>query len=267
MWKASEVGMNNKEQPEYEGDSRTNWWWVCGECHGPICDVDKFCRHCGREIEWNEQEKRNKKTAAGSGWERTVSAEACAERGQGDGSREGMAGEGGGAAGDGPEVPASGKAQGNAKELIERIKFIKQKIKDNPFKMPYMEYLIIGAFSDCEETLKDIESESNKDIKTDFDTVFKALDCCFCDNCSECPYDDAEHCERLLMLEARNLTEEQNEVIKKLRVEIGRAQPVLEKLIGFFGTADYDEILPQLDRILENAEVYDGTEVPASGKA
>ena len=141
-------------QPEYEGDSRSIWWYVCGDCHGLIDSKDRFCRHCGREIDWNEQEKRNKEAAAGSGWERTVSAETGAERGQGDGSREGMAGKGGRAAGGGTEVSASGKAQGMS--------------------------------------------------------------------------------------------------------ELEKAAQILGKLIGFFGTADYDEILPQLDRILESAEVYDG---------
>ena len=37
---------------EYEGDARSTWWYVCGECHGPINKPDLFCRHCGNRIDW-----------------------------------------------------------------------------------------------------------------------------------------------------------------------------------------------------------------------
>ena len=39
-------------EPEYEGDARSSWWWVCGECHTAIDTRDKYCRECGRKIKW-----------------------------------------------------------------------------------------------------------------------------------------------------------------------------------------------------------------------
>ena len=41
-------------EAEYEGDARSTWWWVCGECHTPIEDKDKFCKECGRRILWGK---------------------------------------------------------------------------------------------------------------------------------------------------------------------------------------------------------------------
>lgn len=38
---------------ELEGGG-SNWWNVCGECHGLINSSDNYCRHCGRRILWNE---------------------------------------------------------------------------------------------------------------------------------------------------------------------------------------------------------------------
>ena len=38
---------------EYEGDSRSWWWWVCGECHTTIEDGTERCPECGRRIKWN----------------------------------------------------------------------------------------------------------------------------------------------------------------------------------------------------------------------
>ncbi len=38
---------------EYEGDARSSWWYVCGECHGAIDTNDHYCRHCGSEIDWS----------------------------------------------------------------------------------------------------------------------------------------------------------------------------------------------------------------------
>lgn len=29
------------------------WWEVCGECHTAIDRRDKFCRQCGKEIDWS----------------------------------------------------------------------------------------------------------------------------------------------------------------------------------------------------------------------
>ena len=37
---------------EYEADSRSTWWYVCGECHTALDHSDKFCRQCGRRILW-----------------------------------------------------------------------------------------------------------------------------------------------------------------------------------------------------------------------
>jgi hypothetical protein len=38
---------------EYEGDRKSTWWYVCGECHGTIDTNDRYCRHCGNEIDWS----------------------------------------------------------------------------------------------------------------------------------------------------------------------------------------------------------------------
>ena len=47
--------------PEIEGGSVT-WWWVCGECHGDVGSRDKYCRHCGREIAWDEVQLQRMRT-------------------------------------------------------------------------------------------------------------------------------------------------------------------------------------------------------------
>jgi len=39
---------------EIEGDWRSTWWYVCGECHTAIGPNDKYCRECGRRIVWDE---------------------------------------------------------------------------------------------------------------------------------------------------------------------------------------------------------------------
>lgn len=36
---------------EIEGDGRTVWWFVCGECHAAIDANTERCR-CGRRISW-----------------------------------------------------------------------------------------------------------------------------------------------------------------------------------------------------------------------
>jgi hypothetical protein len=46
----------DREKPiaaEIEGGGHT-WWHVCGECHGTIDTPDKYCRHCGRLIDWGK---------------------------------------------------------------------------------------------------------------------------------------------------------------------------------------------------------------------
>lgn len=30
-----------------------NWWFVCGECQMQISKGDKYCRQCGRELDWS----------------------------------------------------------------------------------------------------------------------------------------------------------------------------------------------------------------------
>jgi hypothetical protein len=42
-------------QAETEGDGRATWWYVCGECHGAIDYHDKYCRHCGCVVCWDEK--------------------------------------------------------------------------------------------------------------------------------------------------------------------------------------------------------------------
>ena len=37
---------------EIEGDARSTWWYVCGECHGNIDWKDPYCRHCGKKAIW-----------------------------------------------------------------------------------------------------------------------------------------------------------------------------------------------------------------------
>lgn len=36
-------------EAEIEGGG-SNWWYVCGECHGAIDRADQYCRHCGRKV-------------------------------------------------------------------------------------------------------------------------------------------------------------------------------------------------------------------------
>lgn len=44
-------------EPEYEGDSRSTWWYACSECHGDVDPSDIYCRHCGRKIKWTTLKK------------------------------------------------------------------------------------------------------------------------------------------------------------------------------------------------------------------
>lgn len=37
---------------EIEGGGQHGWFYVCGECHGNIGTLDKYCRHCGHPIDW-----------------------------------------------------------------------------------------------------------------------------------------------------------------------------------------------------------------------
>jgi len=38
-------------EAEIEGEN-SNYWYVCGECHGIIHYKNKFCTECGRPIKW-----------------------------------------------------------------------------------------------------------------------------------------------------------------------------------------------------------------------
>lgn len=29
-------------------------WYVCGSCENPIDPEDKFCRHCGKAVKWDD---------------------------------------------------------------------------------------------------------------------------------------------------------------------------------------------------------------------
>ena len=44
-----------KNVPEVAGD-RWNWYWVCGECHGPVNWHEESCPHCGRRLDWNGED-------------------------------------------------------------------------------------------------------------------------------------------------------------------------------------------------------------------
>lgn len=51
---ADTISMLKEQDPvpaELEGGG-SSWWWVCGECHGQISKGDRYCRHCGHEINW-----------------------------------------------------------------------------------------------------------------------------------------------------------------------------------------------------------------------
>lgn len=44
--------------PEKENDRNTgnlaSWWYVCGACGRGLDYHDRFCRHCGRAVKWDE---------------------------------------------------------------------------------------------------------------------------------------------------------------------------------------------------------------------
>jgi len=44
-------------KPKKENDGNpepcTSWWYVCGDCGRYIDPHDRFCRHCGREVDWD----------------------------------------------------------------------------------------------------------------------------------------------------------------------------------------------------------------------
>ena len=44
-------------KPEIGGNTNgtigTTWFYICGACNRAIDHSDKFCRHCGREVQWD----------------------------------------------------------------------------------------------------------------------------------------------------------------------------------------------------------------------
>lgn len=46
-----EVEQPRKAKVETEGD--LSWWFACGECQMQISKGDKYCRQCGRELDWS----------------------------------------------------------------------------------------------------------------------------------------------------------------------------------------------------------------------
>lgn len=49
---AEELEKQGSVEAELEGGGST-WWYVCSECHTTIDSMDRFCRQCGRRIEWD----------------------------------------------------------------------------------------------------------------------------------------------------------------------------------------------------------------------
>lgn len=39
-------------EAEMEGDWKSTWWYVCGECHTAIDPKDHYCRECGKRMKW-----------------------------------------------------------------------------------------------------------------------------------------------------------------------------------------------------------------------
>lgn len=33
-------------------ETAETWWYECGNCNKPIDPNDKFCRHCGKPVQW-----------------------------------------------------------------------------------------------------------------------------------------------------------------------------------------------------------------------
>ena len=50
---AQDLFLSKPVKSELEGSGNT-WWYVCGECHGSISWGDKYCKCCGRKVEWDD---------------------------------------------------------------------------------------------------------------------------------------------------------------------------------------------------------------------
>ena len=48
-------------KPETENDGTPGdfacWWYVCGNCGRDIDPGDRYCRHCGRAVNWNDNDR------------------------------------------------------------------------------------------------------------------------------------------------------------------------------------------------------------------
>lgn len=40
-------------KPDWEGGGAM-YWDVCGECHTAIARQDRYCKQCGKEIDWGD---------------------------------------------------------------------------------------------------------------------------------------------------------------------------------------------------------------------
>ena len=54
MSKAVEELKRNIPEPVETECGGTMWFFVCGDCHGIVDTKDKYCRHCGRKIDWGK---------------------------------------------------------------------------------------------------------------------------------------------------------------------------------------------------------------------
>ena len=42
-------------EPYVKHDNDYSWYYVCGACHEAIDYKDRFCRHCGRAVKWDDR--------------------------------------------------------------------------------------------------------------------------------------------------------------------------------------------------------------------
>ena len=45
--------LKEQEKAKVETEGDLSWWFVCGECQMQISKGDKYCRQCGRELDWS----------------------------------------------------------------------------------------------------------------------------------------------------------------------------------------------------------------------
>ena len=49
---AEDILLSAPTHEELEGGGHS-WWYVCGECHSTLDSSDRFCRQCGRKVNWD----------------------------------------------------------------------------------------------------------------------------------------------------------------------------------------------------------------------